>query len=217
MRIGFLHTAPPLAATFEELLSRERPQAQALHVVDSWLLATAIADGVTEAVHDRAHQHMDYLAGQGASAVLVTCSSIGETIEAHGADVPVLRVDAAMAAAAVEIARAPGAGGRIAVLATVQSTLGPTRRLLQRSAGTELAIEAVVVPGAAHARAAGDQDGHDQAIRVSAAAADADVIVLAQASMAGAVAGADLTVPVLTSPELGLRALFTAIDSAEDL
>jgi len=34
--------------------------------------------------------------------------------------------------------------------------------------------------------------------------------------MAAAVAGADLTVPVLTSPELGLRALLTAIDS-EDL
>jgi len=168
--------------------------------------------------------------------VLVTCSSIGEAVEEAAArlDVPVLRVDAAMAEEAVRrAADAASAGGasaestpggtadhrpsaRIAVLATNTATLGPTGRLLEREAdrqGVRAEVSSEVVAGAAAARAAGDAAEHDRLVAdaVRAAGADADVIVLAQASMADAAALAGVDAPVLTSPAGGVAALVAAV------
>jgi hypothetical protein len=126
----------------------------------------------------------------------------------------VLRVDATMAREAVALASAPGARGRIAVLATLSSTLGPTGRLVERAAAAAGVAETVeigvlVVDGAAAARDAGDGTRADELVAraVADAAADADVVVLAQASMAGAAALAEPAVPVLTSPAGGVAAL----------
>jgi Asp/Glu/hydantoin racemase len=132
-----------------------------------------------------------HLAATGAEAVLVTCSSIGEAAEvaAEAVDLPVLRVDQAMVELAVETAAA--AGGRVAVLATLESTLGPTERLLRRVAEARPGVQIVsaVVAGAAAARRAGDLAEHDRLVRaaVERSAGQADVVVLAQASMAAAV------------------------------
>jgi hypothetical protein len=126
--------------------------------------------------------------------------------------VPVLRVDAPMAAEAVGLAVA--GAGRVAVLATLASTLGPTGRLVERAAaGAPVQVVATVVPGAADRADAGDRTGADAlvAAAVAEAAQDADVVVLAQASMAGAAAAAGVAVPVLTSPAGGVRALLEAV------
>jgi hypothetical protein len=147
--------------------------------------------------------------------VLVTCSSIGEAAEQAGAqvDVPVLRVDAPMAADAVRIA-ADGRG-RIAVLATLESTLGPTGRLVERAAdGAPVTVTTTVVPGAAERADAGDRNGADELIAAAVRAADADVVVLAQASMAGAAASAGVHVPVLISPPGGVRLLLDTLARA---
>ncbi|MCX7522834.1 hypothetical protein OSC27_11165 [Microbacterium sp. STN6] len=100
----------------------------------------------------------------------------------------------------------------IVVLATLDATLGPTGRLIAAevaAAGADVSVDAHVVAGAIAARDAGRPEEHDRLIReaVTDAAANADVIVLAQASMARAVGDADLGVPVLTSPAGGMRAL----------
>lgn len=214
MRIGFLHTVPALAARFDADLVAAMPQATAVHVVDPGLLATAIRSGVDERVESSVAAHIAHLVADGADAVLVTCSSIGEAVEraAAGAAVPVVRVDDAMAAEAV--ARA-GPGGRIVVLATLEATLGPTGRLLERAAHDVTpapAVRAEVVADAAAARAAGDDATHDRLVAeaVRAAAAEADVVVLAQASMAPAAEGAGVDVPVLTSPASALAAVLRA-------
>jgi aspartate/glutamate racemase len=214
---GLLHTVPALAARFDADLAAAVPGARRVHAVDGWLLATAIASGVTAEVEAAVRAHVRHLAAAGADAVLVTCSSIGEAAEAAaGVGVPVLRVDAPMAREAVALATAPGARGRIAVLATLASTLGPTRRLVERTAaadGPPVDVAARVVEGAAAARDAGDGDRADRlvAAAVVEAAAGADVVVLAQASMAGAAARATAAVPVLTSPAGGVAALAAAL------
>jgi aspartate/glutamate racemase len=215
---GLLHTVPALAARFDADLAAAVPGARRVHVVDGWLLATAIASGVTAEVEAAVRAHVRHLAAAGADAVLVTCSSIGEAAEAAAGavGVPVLRVDAPMAREAVALATAPGARGRIAVLATLASTLGPTRRLVERTAagdGPPVDVAARVVEGAAAARDAGDDDRADRlvAATVVEAAAGADVVVLAQASMAGAAARATAAVPVLTSPAGGVAALAAAL------
>lgn len=223
-RAGLLHTVPALAASFDSALAASSPGTDLVHVVDPSLLADAISHGVTVDVTERVARHIGYLVDAGAQAVLVTCSSIGEAVEAAAAkrDLPVLRVDAPMAAdavrRAVDAARSGARAGEIVVLATLEATLGPTGRLIAReAAGEDVHVDARIVDGALAARNSGDQLTHDQLIReaVSEAASRADVIVLAQASMAGAITGTHTAVPVLTSPEGGIAALAHSLDQRQ--
>ena len=70
---------------------------------------------------------------------------------------------------------------------------------------------------------AGDGDRHDTLVSAALRdlAASVDVIVLAQASMARAVGGAESltvdgrTVPILTSPRLGIERLRDVVSSAQ--
>ncbi len=215
MRVGFVHTVPALAGSFDADLAQRRPDATAVHVADASLLAQAIATGTDAGVDAALAAHVRHLADQGAVAVLVTCSSIGEATRrvAHDAPVPVVRIDEAMAAEAVERA----AGGHIAVLATLDATVGPTARLLTDAASRVTVmprVTATVVQGAAQARAAGDLATHDALIAAAVRVTDAPVVVLAQASMAQAASAAAGDAVVLTSPHSGLTRL---IATAEEL
>ncbi len=229
LRAGLLHTVPTLAGTFQASIVSSAPGIDLIHLADPWLLDTAISTGVTAEVGDRVAAHIGYLISAGAHAVLVTCSSIGEAVEAAAAaaPVPVLRVDAPMAAEAVALATAAaqaaaGQGSlraaRIAVLATLQATLGPTGRLIRRAAdagSAEVQVSSSVVAGAVAARQSGDQEAHDRLIAaaVEQAAASSDVVVLAQASMAQAISGLRVPVPVLTSPQSGAEAFLAVLSS----
>ncbi|QEW01889.1 aspartate/glutamate racemase family protein [Microbacterium lushaniae] len=209
-RVGVLHTVPGLVPVFHALLTAHGDDLDIVHVADPSLLARAVEAGsVTADVTDDLRRHLAALREAGASSVLVTCSSIGEAAAAAASTVglPLVRVDAAMAAEAV--ARASAGRGRILVLATVQATLGPTKRLVEAAAGRgRIDITAAVVAGAADARSAGDQERHDRLIADAVAAGDADAIVLAQASMA---TGAGDDPRVLTSPESGAAAFAASL------
>ena len=212
VRVGVLHTVPGLVPVFDALLTTRRDDLDIVHVADASLLADAVAaGGVTDRVRDGLEEHLRALRDAGAEAVLVTCSSIGEAADAAGGamGLAVTRVDAAMAAAAVARATSQGAESRILVLATLAATLGPTNRLVQRAAGDSgVRVEATVVAGAADARAAGDLDLHDRLVAAAVRDSDADVIVVAQASMTPA-AGDDPR--VLTSPESGAAAFVASL------
>lgn len=216
--VGLLHTVPALAATFDRLVDDAAPGLRRVHTVDGWLLATARRDGITPDVQRAVQTHLQQLAAIGADAVLVTCSSIGEAAEAAASAVtiPVVRVDTAMSEQAVQHASAAGARGRIAVLATLTSTLGPTGRLVERAAraaGCNIDVTADIVDGAAEAADAGDCARVDAlvAAAVQRAGIRADVIVLAQASMAGAAQSTDVGALVLSSPIGGVRALLAEL------
>ena len=219
--LGLLHTGamhPPVfdALVAERIANDERLRgAQQVHVTDAWLLDTAIADGVTPLVIDRIERHVRALAERGATAVLITCSSIGEATEeiARTAPLPVVRVDTAMAAAAVTEAGRRGVG--ITVIATLTSTLGPTSRLIERAAtGTDVGVRSVVVEDAVARREAGDQRGHDELVlaAIRQALAEDTVVVLAQASMARALPAPDER--VFSSPVSAVGALLAAARAA---
>ncbi|MFC4553780.1 aspartate/glutamate racemase family protein [Georgenia faecalis] len=224
VRLGLVHTVPALAPAFTAIGAELGADAELVHVVDPSLLTRVIAGGVTDDVAADVRAHVRRLADLGVDAVLVTCSSVGECADAaaEGAGVPVLRVDRPMARRAVQLAAAPGRSGRITALATLASTLGPTRRLLDAEvarAGAGVAVTDDVVAGAADARAAGDQARHDALVRAAVvrAAADSDVVVLAQASMADALLAEppDLSgAVVLSSPRTGLEAALAAAGEA---
>lgn len=207
VRVGVLHTVPALVPVFDQLLLARRGDLDVVHTADASLLARVVDAGVTDDVRSSLRGHLTALRDSGADAVLVTCSSIGEAAveAAEAVGVPLTRVDAAMADAAV--VRAASGTGRILVLATLEATLGPTTRLVEAAAarsGTAIEVASLVVADAAAARAGGDQARHDRLIADAVAqAGDVDAIVLAQASMA---AGAGGDPRAMTSPATGADA-----------
>ena len=209
-KLALLHTSPVLTPLFTALCAQWLPEVRIFHTVDESLIKNTIEAGRLQKTTVR---RLASLAGSalesGADAVLVTCSSVGPAVDLAQQlyDAPVLRVDAPMARAAVR------QGRRIGVLATLRTTLEPTSALVRRAADeAERSIEVLecLCEGAFDAVLAGDTATHDRL--VSAALMErmreVDVIVLAQASMARVVAALPpgaLTVPVLSSPESGIR------------
>ncbi|WP_200210994.1 aspartate/glutamate racemase family protein [Micromonospora coerulea] len=210
-RVCLLHTVTGLPAVFADLLRAEVGPVDAVNIVDETLLRDTIEHGMLARTRRRVAAYAAFAEESGATAVLVTCSSIGEAAEQARAEVgiPIYRVDEPMAAQAVT------AGGRIGVLATLAATLQPTRDLLRRTAGERgepCKIRESVCPGAFDALRDGDASRHDEivAAEVCRLAAEVDVLVLAQASMARVVdrlPAEQVPVPVLTSPRSGVRQL----------
>src|SRR5689334_7134097 len=110
--IGFLHTADVHVATFHALVT-ERGHRD-VHLAD------ARERGVDAALEERLAERLRELAGRGPDVILCTCSTLSGHAERIPVAVPVLRIDRPMAERAVAI------GGRIAVVAAVESTLAPT-------------------------------------------------------------------------------------------
>lgn len=211
--LTFLHTSPVHIATFDGLLAELAPQIAARHLVDESLLSEARAAGrITPALERRIAAAVNGAIEEDAAVVLCTCSTIGGCAEELGrqTSAPVLRVDRAMAERAVAL------GARIVLAAALESTLEPTRALLLDAAaraGSAVDIRELLCARAWEAFERGDQAGYLTSIagHLRAGAGAADAIVLAQASMAGAAAlCADLPIPILSSPRLGLEAALRA-------
>ncbi|MFJ9130636.1 aspartate/glutamate racemase family protein [Streptomyces sp. NPDC102340] len=219
-RVCVLHTVAALPATFDPLLRELAPHTRPYHVVDESLLADTVAHGPLPRTAARLAAYVQQAEAAGADAILVTCSSVGPFAEQARplTGIPVLRIDEPMAAEAVRT------GNRIAVLATLDSTLTPTADLVRLAAAAQdrdITLTTTACPGAYEARTGGDQDRHDALIAAEARrlATDHDVLVLAQASMANALTAlpeAALGVPVLTSPRSGTAQLAALPGRKED-
>jgi hypothetical protein len=211
--LTFLHTSPVHIPTFDGLLEELAPDIPARHIVDESLLqeareAGAILPPLKQKITDTILNAMAH----DTRILLCTCSTIGGCAEEIGQQtiMPILRVDRPMAEKAVAL------GPRILVAATVTSTLEPTKALIldeAKRANTSVAIIEVLCEAAWVRFTHGDQQGYLREIarKLRQAASLADVIVLAQASMAKAAAlCADFAVPILSSPRLGLEAAISA-------
>lgn len=203
-RIALLHTGAVNVATFGDLTRRYWPGVETLNLLDDKIVPDLSTDRAAS-VSGRLSALVDVAVRSGADAVLLTCSSISGYAAglSQAAGIPVLRVDEALADEAVAI------GPRIAVIATLPTTLAPSAAILREraaAAGLSPALSEVLVEGAFDAVVAGDKATHDRLVgdAIVAAAATSDVVVLAQASMVSAAAAVSVSVPVLTSPELAV-------------
>ena len=202
-----------LTALFEEL----GPDVELRHVVDDGLLSEIVAAGeVTPALRLRLLESFRSAADEGCDVIFSQCSSVGDVAAeaAKWVDAPVIRIDAPMAEEACR------AGPRVGVLATLATTLDPTRRLLSDTA-TRIGMQIVIVPrlveGAFELLEAGNRAAHDDRVLDAARAllGEVDCLVLAQGSMAAIVPRLGETrVPVLTSPRLGVE---RAVDVAREV
>lgn len=197
--IGFISTVLSLPATFSELAKELVPEAEVFHIADETLLGVTRREGrLTATTRRRVLGYIESAADAGADLVVVTCSSIGPAVDdSRGfVEVPVLRIDQPMADEAVRL------GTRIGVVATLSTTLEPTAELVRArasAAGKDVEVIAHLCEGAF------GSDRHDELVRagIEAVAAQTDVVVLAQASMARVTV--DSPVPVLSSPRLGME------------
>jgi Asp/Glu/hydantoin racemase len=214
-KLAIIHTTTatvePLRALAEELL----PGRRVINFVDDSILPQLAENGGdVAAVAGRVHQYMRFAAEAGADVILEACSSIGELV-ARGRElvpVPVVRIDEAMADAAV------ARGSRIGVAATLATTLEPTKRLLlERAALAGRSVTLVpALAGTAYQRLmAGDREGHDAALAavLLELAPQVDCVVLAQASMARVLPQLPETVreKFLTSPRLAMEQVREAL------
>ena len=213
-RVALLHTGVVVIPMAGEFVKRELPDVTAINYLDDRIVADLGDPDVAPSVPARVAELAQAAADAGAEAILLTCSSISELAAdtAEKVGVPILRIDEAMADEAV------ATGDHIAVLATLATTCGPTTRLIQERAelaGRTPSITSIVIDGAFEAVASGDRPTHDRlvAAAIERAADEADVVVLAQASMASAAGAVDVDVPVLTSLESGVKRLRSLVES----
>jgi Asp/Glu/hydantoin racemase len=221
--LALLHTSHVLIPMFSELCEQMIPDVAVFHTVDESLIKNTVAAQSLEKVTVRRVLALIQNARDaGADAVLVTCSSIGPAVPVAREvfDFPVLRVDEAMAEEAVR------QGARIGVMATLRTTLEPTVALLRETAAAQsrrIDVVPCLCDGAFDAVIAGDNETHDHIVTAALARLirTVDVVVLAQASMAGVVERIPRDVrtkPVLSSPGLAIgrarEVLFAARQAA---
>jgi Asp/Glu/hydantoin racemase len=213
-KLALIHTVGSLVPVFRDLAHELMPEADTVDVVDEALLGETIEAGqIPSATADRLAGHVEQAVRDGADLVLVTCSSVGPAVDAIGARSghPVLRVDEALADAALRI------GSRIGVIATLSTTLQPTADLIRRRAEVggrprgSVEIVSHLVDGAFAELKAGRLERHDELVRagLSELLPQVEVVVLAQASMARVAATLSDDEsggrPILASPRLGME------------
>ena len=189
---------------------------------DAILNETVAAGEVTPRAASRlVRMYLDAM-DEGCDAILNVCSSVGEVADAMRefagiTGVPIVRIDEEMCRRAVrENGRSEAAARplRVAVMATLSSTLQPTRRLLQRcadEAGRRINLIDVLVDNAFGLKPDALCTRLTEAAREHAAVCD--VIVLAQGSMSlceEAIRQATGR-PVYSSPRTGAWALRQAL------
>ena len=207
--LAFLHTSSQHIKTFSNIINDLKIDCKVVHEVDESLLARAI-DGAMDASLERdINSQMCRLARDGAAVVVCTCSTIGAIAEQSSdpyLSFKAMRIDRAMADKAVSSA------AHILIVAALESTLQPTLQLLNSSAinaNREVQLTTVTVDSAWQMFEAGEIDRYYQCIgqSINEQHYGYQVIVLAQASMAGAIDYCR-AVPktILSSPLLGVLA-----------
>ncbi|MCX4647016.1 MULTISPECIES: aspartate/glutamate racemase family protein [unclassified Streptomyces] len=209
-KIAVLHTSlvfVNVEPVINDYLAELAPDAKVMHFVDSDVLATVMHDGEVSPASTQRMVHLAQAAeNAGADVIFSACSSLGPAIDVARrlVSVPIVKIDDAMTASAVETA------DTIGVLATVPTTLPPTCALVKekaQAAGRDITVKEALSEGAFSVLMSGDRDRHDAMVLDGARklAAEVDAIVLAQASMArlAPVIAEAVGKPVLCSPRSG--------------
>lgn len=217
MKIGLVYTSTTKELTEtvnQELVKQIGPDAELLNYQDASILADTRAAGyVTPQAAVKLYSLYLQAAADGADAILNICSSVGEAADAMQdaaayIGIPIVRIDTEMCREAVRL------GSRIAVLATLPTTLEPTKQTIRRMA-RELGRPVELIDGLIDG-AFGLDPAEFKALLIEKAMSlneQADVILLCQGSMA--YCEADLyrhcRKPVLSSPRFGAAALKQAL------
>ena len=214
-KVGIIHTSFVSVDAIRGLFGEVLPGVELVNIVDDSMLAEVMKNGgVTPAVVARYCSYVLGLEKLSVDCVLNQCSSVGEVVDIaqQMVRVPIYKIDEPMAEKAVHL------GKRITVVATVSSTMGPSVRLVQRTAerlGKAVEVKESLVDGALDIlMKEGNREKHNRLVieRIKSEESCTDVFVLAQGSMIVlSPLLQDIGVPVLTSPRLGVERIKRAL------
>lgn len=192
-----LHTAEVHVATFDALRDSLAPSLPLRHAVHPDWLEDARA-GRAETLRPKIAR----LAAEADGPFICTCTTLGPLAEELGA----LRVDRPM------METAAGIGGRILMVYVLESTRAPSLELLESLTDAGTTLRPLALPAAWPLFEAGETARFHShiaaAIRTALSRESADVVVLAQASMAGAASQLEgLGLPILSSPHQAILSL----------
>ena len=167
-------------------LKEKVPGVRVEFITDSTLLNDIRANGgPTQAVIDRMTLYAKAAEVSGADLIVNSCSTVGEVADIYEKEVsiPVMKVDLPMARQAVSL------GTKIALIATVETTLGPSQRLIEKEgakAGKVMECTQYLQNAAWDALQAGRPEEHNRILMENIRELDKmgyDAIVMAQVSM----------------------------------
>ena len=213
--IAIVQTSAVSSGELKTLCSEILPGVTVYQIIDDSLIREINGNGgPTYGGRRRLYQYYQQAESLGVDVILNQCSSVGEVADEIRPfiRVPTVKIDEAMAEKAVTLGR------RIAVVATVPTTVGPSVRLLEqkaREASREIEIEIHLIKDAMMILIEkGDAETHNRmALReVEPAARSCDAVVLAQGSMTVLLPLlGHIQKPVLTSPRLGIERVRTVL------
>ncbi len=207
-KVAVIHTFLNSVEDIKALFAKHLPEVELMNIIDDSLLAEALANGgVTAGARQRYLSYALAAQSAGADAILNQCSSYIECADwaQQALSIPIVKIDEPMAREANRL------GKKIGVIVTAASSLGPACRLVERFGGPDTQVQPCFVEGAYDALLKqGDKERHNALVIAAAekAAAENDVVVLAQGSMVKLLPLlAHLDKPVLTAMESGIRQL----------
>lgn len=209
-RVGLVHATLNALQPMTEAFQQYAPAIQTLHFLDEGLITDLNAAGkVTRPLIRRFIRLVEKAEEAGVDGVLLSCSSFTPYTPLINQlfDFPIVSIDFAMLAEAVQI------GTKIGVIATVVTAAPITKQILEEIAAEKkkpIEIYTETLTDAFAALQNGEEHRHNQIIydKVEEMSRTCDVVVLAQISMVRAMEGyTPQSKPVLTSPESSIRSL----------
>ncbi len=210
------HPTPLMVAKLDQLIRELAPALRHENLIYPEMLDEVRVDGITDAIREKLRSIITAVPQDTAAVILCSCSTLGGCAEEMSGLTTntIIRIDRPMAEAAVSMGR------RIGLAAALDTTLLPTRALLEETAkraGRAIQIREISCNAAWEHWMRGDERAYIAEI-VSVLRANAeglDVIVLAQGSMAGAEAFADdVGVPILSSPRVAIERVRELLNGA---
>ena len=185
-RIACIHTVYSVIESFTEQLRDAFGDGVLIHTLYDDFLATdpALTGRFSGVNHQRLRLDMRAQALTGADILVVSCSTLSPSVRLLRGEfnIPVVAIDDAMVKEAV------ARGSRIGLIATANSTVGPSTSALlaaAEAAGKNVDIRVACNEEAIKALKTGDRERHDALVlEMAETMKERDVLVLAQASMA---------------------------------
>lgn len=218
-RIALIHATRVAIDPIEAAITALWPEAETISILEEGLsVDRSKTEGLSGELTRRILDLSRYAEAAMADGILFTCSAFGSAIERANfeAGVPVMKPNEAMFDAAL------GHGDRIAMIYTFPPAAAGMEEEFRDATvagGYAAQITSYFCDGALDAKRAGDDRTHNQLIAATASQiADADVILLAQFSMAGAAQDVRTAtaLPVLTSPEAAVEEMRRRVLSGQE-
>lgn len=211
-----IHTLNKQCKVLDTLLKLKGVEFPVRHVVDEDILRNAKAKGQVDELLDKEFAEIVNGVDKRQQPLIVcTCSTFGDSADRID-NYRVERIDRPMAQKAVDM------GNKIIVAAALKSTLKPTTELIKKEAahkGISVQVNICLCDDAWGYFENGDDESYWKSIAEKLKTEDgkADVIVLAQASMAGAVKYCDdMKTTILNSLDTGVEFIIAEMEKGPD-